>query len=637
MTNNTIPRMFDMIFGRGSITGNRIDNAKPALYSGPDAAGRFTILQRRDKWGKTHALVIPVHAINDEPMYHLGDDGKPIEDKNGDKMAVTVPLYNSFLEDDIQKDKVELSTLRYIDISALLRDKHGDEQSLIVKHAIQRDLANQLMACKKGNAVDIPVRLLVCSDLEYAKTRSSDFFISPQDMIAYGKALVTSHETIAKGKFRFLVCEEGQYGTADGQSRISIPLARELGYEGYGQLQFRLEFGTKLLVTGSTVMSTLGHEVDMIIPISNFKGGNAPEVGTYFYKGRLGIMCNGADRTLTIRDNMEVQHYYDDLNWGMVDDGLNELIDAHRNPRKFLELIKDTEYREGGDNAVFISTLKAINPDISTEAMFVAEMMIRHPKFAEAVHDYILSKYADIAKCAGHKFDGAYLACLDDLPDDTAYFRGSSGTEWVFRIPMLSAANFVKLTMISEENLIDMMKGDPNHDAEILAARYNRGSIFVNSKTAAKLNSDFDMDPMCRCPESDPYYEKLTNVAKEWGDMTIIQKDKVRSRSDWHRFGVSEAVSSFLAAPNIGAQTLLQDNIMMRKDDPIAIRFCKSVGLTVKEAATLVGLAISIAVDSHKWTSSLTVEEQELADKLLKFFTGKSQFLQKCGCQDKSR
>lgn len=612
---NATDNLLGLIFGR---TGREVvmaDNARPALYGGPAAAGRFDISTRRDRWGKTRPIVIPVHDIHDEPMYHLGDDGEPIEDKDGNRIPVTVPLYNTFLEDDINRGKVRPEVFRFIDISALLRDRNVDEQSLVIKHAIQTGLYEQLLSCKKGNAVDIPVRLLVCSDVEYAKGRNHAFFISPQAMIAYGKALVTSHEVIATGRFRIKVVEEGDKGTADGQTRISVALARELGYEGFGQLQFRLELKGDMLVTGSALVSTLGEYADMVIPVSSFKGGNRPEVGgTYFYKGRIGIMANAAHRNLKIRDNFQVQHYYRDLDWDMVKERADELVGAHRDAVRYLEVVGDTEESESEDFTVTNAVLKAVAFSDSEDAQYVARVLMKHPWLASKVHDFILARYADLAKSANHRFDGAYLACLEDLPDDHAWVNGAVGKEWVFRIPMLSAGNFVKLTMASEDDMWELMNGNPAHDSEIMSAMSNRGSIFVNSGTAKRLNSDFDMDPMCRCPESDPYHVRLDEVVQDWGKMTLVDKDKVRKRSEWNRFGISDAVADFLAAPNIGILTLLQDNVIQRE------------GKRALADAELVGMATQVAVDSHKWTSKLTVDEQSRIDKLIRIYTGRSPF-----------
>lgn len=621
-----IDRMFELIFGRSAHEIVATQAAKSKLYSGPDTANRFDVMKRRNKWGKTNPIMIPVHTIEDKPMYHLGKDGKEIIDK-GKKLPITVPLYNTFLENDVAEGRVKLEAFRFIDISALLRDKTPDEQALVIKHAIQSGLHQQLMSCKKGNAVDIPVRLLVCSDLEYAKTRNCAFFTSPQDLIAYGKALVTSHETIATGDFRFTVVKEGDLGTGDGQSRISIPLARELGYEGFGHIQIRLELAGKYLVTGSALISTLGKEVDFIIPDSNFKGGHTPEIGkVYQYNGRLGVMMNAADRNLKIRDNFEVQHYYRDLEWDMVDARAEELVGAHRDPKRYLEVVGDTEPKEE-DFTTVNSLLKSVTPvEEDSEAQYVAGALMHHYYVASKVHDFILSKYADLATCANHYFDGAYLACLEELPDDHAYVRGSAGTEWVFRIPMLSAGNIIKLKMVSEDDLYGLLNGDSVHDAEILAVIYNRGSIFVNSATAAKLNSDFDMDPMCRCPESDPYYKRMTEVKSDWGSMELTSKDKTRKRSQWNRFGASDAVADFIAAPNIGSLTLLQDNILMRRSDPRAVSFCKNLSLNIKSAAELTGMLTQVAVDSHKWTARLEPEEVSVSGKLMKYFTGKSPF-----------
>jgi len=617
-----IDKMMIDIFGDVAKENIYAEEAKSALYAGLDTRGRFDIIYRRNKNNKTNPLNIPVHDIHDDVMYDLDDDGKPLT-KDGHKVKTVVPLYNTFLEDDVRDKLVSKESFRFIDISALLQDKSPDEQALVVKNAIQRGLFKEILAAKKGNAVDTPIRLLCCNDLDYAKTRNVDFFISPQDLIAYGKVLVTSHEVIAKGTFRVKVVEEGYPGTGDGQSRITTQFARELGIEGFGQLQFRLELLRKLLVTGSFILSSLGEEVDMVIPVSNFKGGHEPAIGTYDYDGRLGIMANSDSRKLRIRDNFEIQHYYRDIDWKMVSDRIKELLGAHQDPQRYLELIGDTEEKQE-DFAVVNAILKAV-PMKDDDSRYVAMALIRHPYIASKIKEYMLSNYADLATTGNHYFNGSYLACLESLPDGYAYAKNSTGKEWVFRIPMLSAGNIVKLTMVDDDYMYGRMNGDKVHDAEILAALHNKGSIFVNSNTAARLNSDFDMDPMCRCGEDDPYFVRLEEVHEDWGTMSLIDKDKKRNRSPWGKFGVSEAVADFIAAPNIGALTLLQHNIMSRKNDSKTIKFLKSIGLTVLQAAELIGLATQIAVD-YKWNSNLSAKEEKTKDILLKHFTGKSPF-----------
>jgi len=622
-----VDRLVSNIFGDVGKEVIKEEKAKGNLYSGPVTFGRFDVTPRRDLWNNTHSVKIPVVDLQGRPLYLKDADGEIITNRRDERLAVEVPNFNTFLEADIVAGVTSLDAFRFVDLTELLRSNSSNlNKSVLIKQTVQK-WAGQILSAKKGNAADTPVRLLVCTDPEYVASRRR-FFSSPQDMVAYGKATVTSHEVIVAGSFKFLVVAEGELGTADGQGRMSIPLTRESGYNTWGQKQFRLEFEElDLLAAGSLLPSVRGEDVDLILPISIFKGRKEipVEVGrTYKYHGRLGIMADAASRDLKIRDNIEVQHYYRDLDWPMVMERLGELHGAHKTPRGYLEVVNDLEERQE-DFMVHHAVLKAVLAG-GEEACYVGQTLMKHPWIARKIYNHLLAQYADAARCANHRFDGAYLACLEALPDDVAFVPGGSGNEWVFRIPMLSAGNFARLKIVDEDYLYSLMNGDKAHDAELTAAMRCRGSIFTNSTVAKVMNSDFDFDPMCRCGEDDPHHVKLDLVAEDWHGMPGAFKPKERTRSQWHKFGTTDAVSAFLNAPNIGALTLLQHNIFLRKDDANAVKFLKGLGLTVQSAAELTGLATTFAVAAHKWSERLPEKKQDTVDELLKFFTGKSPF-----------